>query len=186
MRKLSSPALIRWPRRAVATFVSVATISSFIALSGPLGAPAASATGETCAPQITSVSAMAAAETQTVTITGTCFGTSNYQPEGYSDSGSFAITDVDPPNGGAWWQGCFQNNQSGFNYVTCNITNWSDTSITFSGFSGSYGTNDWSLTAGDAVVISVWDADTVGTGSPVGPANCIVTVGAGATDCLQP
>ncbi|MGD0810186.1 MAG: hypothetical protein ABSA91_10820, partial [Acidimicrobiales bacterium] len=183
---LSLPALVRWPRRAVAVFVSVATISGFIALSGPLGLPTASAIGDACAPQVMSVSAVSAAQTQTVTITGTCFGSANYQPDGDTDSGSFAITDVDPPNAGAWWQACFENNQSSPNDVTCSITAWSDTSITFSGFTGGYNTNDWFLTAGDAVVISVWNSDTVGTADPIGPANCIVTVGGGATDCSQP
>jgi len=173
-------------RRGVIGFVSMAMVATLLAVGSTLATQVPSAEAGTCPPQITSVSAFAAGQSQTggVTITGTCFGTA---PTGTSytyngDSAYFAITDPYPDGSYNWWQACTSNDPYGPNYITCSVTTWTNTSITFSGFTGGYADSgtDWVVTNGDPLVISVWNAQ-----GGQGPANCPVTVGAGPTNCTQ-
>ena len=129
------------------------------------------------------MSTFAATQTQTVTIEGSCFGTGNTYSG--TDSAYFAITDntypsEESPAGVPWWQACSSTaSPYGPNSVTCDVTAWTDTSITFSGYTSGYGSNNWVVNPGDALVISVWNAQT-----DAGPANCALTAGApGPTAC---
>jgi hypothetical protein len=125
-----------------------------------------------CKPQITSVSTFAAEQTQVVTIDGSCFGTGNTVSG--TNSGYLSILDdVAPP-----WEGCYVGGATN-DGVSCNISSWTDTSITFAGFTGSYGELNWVVGPGDPLLIDVWNAQT-----DAGPAACEVTVGAtGPSTC---
>jgi RHS repeat-associated protein len=122
-----------------------------------------------CTPSISSISALSDAETQTVTIVGSCFGTQ----AAYED-GDSASLELDDESGD--WRACWENDPIAPNYVTCSISSWTDTSITFTGFSGSW--YRWSLSNGDSVDFLVNNPQ---TGD--GPASCVVTVNGGPTNC---
>jgi hypothetical protein len=116
-------------------------------------------------PVITGVSEISAQQTQTITITGSDFGTmSPYS----GDSASIALTDLT-----AGWQA---GNAPDGNVVTLDVLSWTDTSIVLGGFGSAYGDYNWTLTNGDQEEVQIWNAQ---TGS--GPASYDVTVGSAAT-----
>lgn len=134
------------------------------------------AVADTCNPQVTSVSAVAAAQTQTITMDGSCLGTQ--APYTAQDSNYFAIHDGSPTSG---WGACSTQpyDGTGANLVTCSVSSWTETSITFTGFDGSYGQNNWFLSTGDHLQFLV-DNPLDGNG----PSTCDVTVGLpGTTTC---
>ena len=149
---------------------------------GNVSAPATVSLTIACAPVITSVSAFAAGQTPDVTIEGSCFGTGNAFSG--SDNPYFMVVDNTYPSeaappGDPNWQGCSSiGNGYGAAVVTCDVASWADTQITFSGYTGGYGSNYWVVNPGDAMSIYVWNAQT-GTG----PAVCNVTAGGGRTTC---
>jgi hypothetical protein len=129
------------------------------------------------------VSTVAAVQTQSVTITGRCFGTGNAFSN--EDNAYFAIIDNTYPArtypaGATSWDAC--SNIIAFvgtDAVTCDVSSWTNTSITFSGFEGNYGENNWIVHSGDSLVVSVWNPQT-----KKGPATCSVRAGApGPTQC---
>lgn len=121
-------------------------------------------------PQIATVGAFEAAGTQTVYITGSCFGTGNTSSA--ADTEYFEITDLTKG-----WSACWTNGPG--NLVTCNIFSWTGGEISFSGFAGDYGQGGWVVSNGDDIEVKVWNAQ-----SGNGPATCQVVVGSGSlTNC---
>ncbi|MCW2936002.1 MAG: hypothetical protein JWM19_6964 [Actinomycetia bacterium] len=141
-------------------------------MASPAEAVSAAVASSDCAPVLTSVSSVQAERTQTVTLTGSCLGTSPAQSDG--DVSYLRLTDLSTnPD----WNGCHEG-AGDSDSVGCAITSWTDTSITFAGYAGSYG-GGWSLSRGDDLAFMVWNPQT-GTG----PGFCRVTVGSpGTTDC---
>ena len=114
--------------------------------SGPITLTAGATT-----PNITSVSPILPQQTQTITITGTGFGT---QQPYTGDSSYIQITDTT-----ANWAAGLVNN-TGSNTVGLNVTSWTDSQITLAGFQGAYGQSTYVLQAGDQVQVKVWNAPT--------------------------
>jgi uncharacterized protein (TIGR03437 family) len=101
-------------------------------------------------PSITSVSPILPQQSQTITITGSGFGT--LQP--YSgDSIYIEISDI-TANWNAGWSG-----GSTSNTVGLIVSSWTDSQITLAGFQGSYG-QGYLLQAGDQIQVNVWNAQT--------------------------
>jgi hypothetical protein len=116
------------------------------------------------------VGAFEAAATQTVYITGSCFGTGNTSSG--TDTQYFEITDVTKG-----WSGCWTSGPG--DLVTCNVFSWTDGEISFSGFAGDYGQSGWVVDNGDTIEVEVWNPQ-----SDTGPATCQVVAGSGsATSC---
>ena len=121
-------------------------------------------------PQIATVGAFEAAGTQTVYVTGSCFGTGNTSSA--ADTEYFEITDVT-----TGWSACWTNGPG--DLVTCNIFSWTNGEISFGGFAGDYGQGGWVVSNGDHLEVKVWNAQ-----SGNGPATCQVVVGSGSvTNC---
>ena len=136
--------------------------------SSPSPSPASSPTS--CMPQIATVGAFEAAGTQTVYITGSCFGTGNTSSA--ADTEYFEITDLTKG-----WSACWTNGPG--DLVTCNIFSWTGSEISFSGFAGDYGQGGWVVGNGDDIEVKVWNAQ-----SGNGPATCeVVAGGSSSTNC---
>ena len=120
-----------------------------------------------CTPVITTVGAFEASATQTVQISGSCFGTGN--TTSVADTAYFRISDLT-----AGWNACWTNDP-GTDSVTCDISSWTDSEITFSGYTGAYGQGAWVVTEGDDIEVQVWNPQ-----SGTGPAICHVVAGSGA------
>jgi hypothetical protein len=129
------------------------------------------AAGSNCTPQITSVSSFAAEPNQTANITGSCFGTNNTFSN--ADSQYFKITMNASTS--TEWHACYTGDAPA-DSVTCTISSWTDTSITFSGFNGEYGSYGWAVNQGDHLTIQIWNPQT-----NQGPGACIVIAGGGST-----
>ena len=115
-------------------------------------------------PVLTSVSPIVAQPNQTITLSGSGFGT---QTPYNGDSQYLEIADLT----GNWIAGWINNGSP--NQVTLNVTSWTDSQIVIQGFTGDYGQNNWVLNPGDKIQVSVWNAQ-----SDAGPATQTVTVGA--------
>jgi hypothetical protein len=116
-------------------------------------------------PKITSVSKITTAEHQTITITGTGFGTH----KAYTGDSKYIAVDDETRS----WQAGY----SGFNdTVTLIVNSWTATKITLGGFAGAWGTHNYTLAVGDSVEVQVWNAQ-----SDSGPASKTVTVSKAAT-----
>ncbi len=122
-------------------------------------------------PTISSVTAILPQQTQTITITGTGFGT---QAAYNGDSSFIEITDTT-----ANWNAGF-GNSTGANTVTLNVTSWTDTKIVIAGFTGDYG-RGYTLTNGDKLEVKVWNVQT-----QTGPAIYQLTAGVAATTATGP
>jgi len=121
-------------------------------------------------PQIATVGAVEAAGTQTVYITGSCFGTGNTSSA--ADTQYFEITDVTKG-----WSACWTDGPG--DLVTCNVFSWTASEISFSGFAGDYGQGGWVVSNGDDIEVKVWNAQ-----SGNGPATCeVVAGGSSSTNC---
>jgi hypothetical protein len=119
-------------------------------------------------PKITTVSKVTTAQHQTITITGTGFGTHKAYT---GDTKYIAFNQNTKP---ITWQAGY----SGFNdTVTLIVNSWTATKITLGGFAGGWGTNGWTLAKNDKVDIEVWNAQ-----SDDGPATSkTITVSAAST-----
>jgi hypothetical protein len=137
--------------------------------SSPSPSPSPSSSPTLCTPQIATVGAFQAAGSQTVYITGNCFGTGNTSSA--ADTEYFEITDLTKG-----WSGCWTDGPG--DLVTCNIFSWTDDEISFSGFAGDYGQGGWVVANGDTIEVKVWNAQ-----SDTGPATCQVVAGNGSTNC---
>jgi hypothetical protein len=115
-------------------------------------------------PVITTVSGMTASQSQTITITGSGFGT--HVPYAGS-SPIFSVQDLTAP---------FQAGY-GFDSVGANITSWTDNQIVVQGFTGAYG-GFYQFQTGDEILLSIWNAE-----SGNGPGRCLFFVGSGAVAC---
>ncbi|MGA8763264.1 MAG: Ig-like domain-containing protein [Candidatus Sulfotelmatobacter sp.] len=119
-------------------------------------------------PKITRISKIAAQKFQTITITGSGFGTQNAYT---GDSDFISLLDTT-----AGWQAGYEGCLLGFcttDTVTLVVNEWTDTKITLGGFSGEYGQNNFFLTIGDNEQISIFNPQT-----SAGPATVNITVGA--------
>jgi serine/threonine protein kinase len=124
-----------------------------------------------CTPQIATVGPFQAAATQTVQISGRCFGSGNTSSG--TDTAYFRISDLT-----AGWNACWTNDP-GTDSVTCDVSSWANQQITFSGYTGDYGQPGWVVTQGDDIEIQVWNPQ-----SGNGPATCMVVAGSGSpTNC---
>jgi serine/threonine protein kinase len=112
------------------------------------GAPAPAATGP-CAPKINATGPLGSAATQTVEITGDCFGTGNTTSG--SDTAYFRISDLT-----AGWNACWTGDPH-TDFITCALSSWTNHKITFTGFAGEYGQSSYVITDGDHVSIEVWN-----------------------------
>ncbi|MGA2414846.1 MAG: Ig-like domain-containing protein [Candidatus Sulfotelmatobacter sp.] len=106
-------------------------------------------------PKITSVSKITTAEHQTITITGSGFGT-HAAYTGDSDYISF----YDKKK--KWEAGYEPDNDT----VTLIVNSWTNTKITLGGFAGAWGTHDYTLAVGNKEEIRLWNAQ--GAGGPFG------------------
>jgi hypothetical protein len=132
--------------------------------------PSPTSSPTSCTPRIATVGAFEAAGTQTVYVTGSCFGTGNTSSA--ADTEYFEITDVTKG-----WSACWTNGPG--DLVTCNIFSWTGGEISFGGFAGYYGQGGWVVSNGDDIEVKVWNAQ-----SGNGPATCQVVVGSGSpTSC---
>lgn len=119
-------------------------------------------------PQITRVTKIATQQFQTITITGSGFGT---QAPYTGDSNYISLLDMTAQPG---WQAGYDGCLLGFcttDTVTLIVNSWTNSKIVLGGFSGAWGTHNYILNKGDSVQLSVFDAQ---TGS--GPAQVTVTV----------
>ncbi len=133
-------------------------------------------------PKIVSVSSIQAAQTQTIAIKGSGFGTgSPFNGDRpcvrFTDSTAGGMIGWNaghvnplgqPSNSGG---SCSSSQGNDADQITLNVTSWTNTQITISGFTGAYGAGYWVLSPNDAVTISVWNAQ-----SGSGPANLSSTV----------
>jgi hypothetical protein len=117
------------------------------------------------APKIKSVSKITTAQFQTITIKGSGFGTHAAYT---GDSAYIAVNDKTRR-----WQAGY----SGFNdTITLIVHSWANTKIVLGGFSGAWGTHNYTLAVGDKIQVQVWNAQT-----GAGPASKGVTVSGAAT-----
>ncbi len=124
-----------------------------------------------CTPKIATVGAFEANGSQTVEITGSCFGTGNTTSA--ADTAYFKISDLT-----TGWAACWTDGH-GEDWVTCNISSWTDNEITFSGYTGYYGQDGFVVTDGQDIEVQVWNPQ-----SGNGPATCQVVAGSGSlTTC---
>jgi hypothetical protein len=137
-----------------------------------------------CQPVITHVGQFRPGKTPDVSITGSCFGTGGAYIR--SDSRHFRVTDLGPSGTlkeleeagkipQTWWNACGGHTDAinGYapNVVTCTVTTWTETSITFYSFGPAYGEDGWVVNPGDKLVVQVWNANTL-----TGPSMYLLTV----------
>ncbi|MGD0737797.1 MAG: choice-of-anchor D domain-containing protein, partial [Terracidiphilus sp.] len=108
-----------------------------------------SGTGTPDSPTVTSVSPIAPQQTQTITISGSGFGTQSAY-----DGDSNYILFADPAGTPPWYAG------NASNPVTLSVSSWSDTQIVITGFTGQYGTDGMCISPGDQLYIKVWNTQT--------------------------
>jgi hypothetical protein len=97
----------------------------------------------TCNAIITSVSPIIPNQHQTITISGSCFG--NQMPYTNQDYPFITIQDTTQN-----WNAGNTNNG-----ITLDVSSWTDSQISVTGFSGSYGNGNWLLHYGDTINIFV-------------------------------
>lgn len=137
--------------------------SSLLLLGIAAAASLVSAQSPEITPKITSVSKITTAEHQTITITGTGFGTQ----KAYTGDTNF-ISFYDETK--KWEAGYKPDNDT----VTLIVNSWTNTKITLGGFAGAWGTDGWTLAVDDKEEIRLWNAQ--GSGGPFGtscPAGCV-------------
>ena len=116
-----------------------------------------------CTPKINAVGPFQATATQTVEITGSCFGSGNTTSG--ADTAYFRISDLT-----AGWNACWTGDPN-TDQITCDISSWTNQKITFSGYTGNYG-GSWVITKGDDIEVQVWNPQ-----SGKGPATYEVVAG---------
>jgi hypothetical protein len=132
--------------------VAVIAASPSVRAAGPLhGAasdPTPAATGP-CTPTINAAGPFESPATQTVEITGSCFGIGN--PTSGTDTAYLHISDLT-----AGWNACWTGDPN-TDFITCGLLSWTNQKITFSGFSGDYGPSGYVIADGDHIRIQVWN-----------------------------
>jgi hypothetical protein len=120
------------------------------------------------APIITSVSPISTLQSQTITISGSGFGT---QAAYTGDSSFIELFDVTK----GWAAGYVGPCYNGTSYyggscddsVTLTVESWTNSSIVLGGFSGAWGSSDWTLGSGDEIQIDVWNAQSGAGPAPI-------------------
>ncbi len=131
-------------RRCTAMLLSIVAASAF-----------AAAQVSAAAPKITSISKVTTAKHQTITITGSGFGTH----KAYTGNSPFiSLYDQNRK-----WEAGYQPDGD---TVTLIVHSWTDTKITLGGFAGKWGTSNFTLAVGNKVKFRVWNAQSAG--GPVG------------------
>lgn len=120
-------------------------------------------------PKIKKVTPIQAVQYQTIVIKGKGFG--KMQPyNGDSCCIQFIVS-----NPACYYYGSYGTWQAGYegsgNYVTLNVTKWTNKKIVVSGFTGDYGQRCWYLVSGQAIKLNVWNAQ-----SQAGPASWSGTI----------
>jgi hypothetical protein len=128
---------------------------------------AAASTAVAQTPVITQVSKISTQQYQTIVITGSGFGTHKAYT---GDSDYISLEDVTADPG--WQAGYAPYNDT----VTLIVQKWEDSKIILGGFSGAWGTYNYTLSIGDAEQIEVWNPQ-----SGLGPAELTTTIVAEAT-----
>jgi sugar lactone lactonase YvrE/protein involved in polysaccharide export with SLBB domain len=126
-----------------------------------------SGTATSSSPAITSVSPILPQQTQTISITGSGFGT--HAPF----TGDLSYILFADPTGTPWYAGYTGDS------VTLSVSSWTDSEIVLTGFTGSYGTDGQCIKPGDQLYVKVWNAQT-----GVGPAYYPITAGSGTNTCV--
>jgi hypothetical protein len=98
-----------------------------------------------CTPEISSVSTFDESATQTITIDGTCFGSSSALSEGTTEY----LGIHDQSQG---WAACHTDDA-----ITCSVSSWTNTQIVFTGFSGQFGEKTYNIGPGDEMEAYVWN-----------------------------
>jgi hypothetical protein len=119
-------------------------------------------------PKITSVSRITTKQFQTITIKGSGFGT--HAPY-TGDSDYIALNDETK----YWQAGYSKYNDT----VTLIVHSWKNTEIILGGFSGAWGTHNYTLAVGNKEQVQVWNAQ-----SGDGPASKTVRVSKAATEIV--
>jgi hypothetical protein len=112
-------------------------------------------------PTIKKVTPIQAEQTQTIVIKGKGFG--KMKPyDGDSCCVEISVTNPACYYYGSYdvWNAGWSGGTKGANEVTLNVTKWDNKKIVIAGFTGSYGYSCWTLNAGDAITINVWNAQT--------------------------
>src|SRR5579864_1049741 len=112
-------------------------------------------------PKITSVSKITTAQHQTITITGTGFGTHS----AYTGTTKFISLDDQTKK----WEAGFSPD---LDTVTLIVNSWTNTKIVLGGFAGKWGTSNFTLAVGNKEDIKIWNAQ--GAGGALG-ASCGTT-----------
>jgi len=113
-------------------------------------------------PKITAVTRILAKKTQKVVISGRGFGV--MKP--YNGNSPYIRMRDNTANWNAGHEDAKEYDQ-----VTLRVQSWSGNKIVITGFTGQYGANDWFLSRGESLTISVWSAR-----SAQGPAKLNATV----------
>jgi hypothetical protein len=98
-------------------------------------------------PLISSVSPILPQATQTITISGSGFGTQN----AFNGTSKYLKIHDNTANWDAGYSG---------DWINVNVIQWTDTQIVIKGFTGAYGLSEWKLNTRDKLTISVWNAQT--------------------------
>jgi hypothetical protein len=118
-------------------------------------------------PTITGISKITTAQFQTIVIKGSGFGT---QSPYTGDSDYISL--LDQTKKPQWQAGYAPYNDT----VTLIVMQWEDSKITLGGFSGAWGTHNYTLTKGDREQVEIWNAQ-----SGDGPATKYVKIQGAAT-----
>ncbi len=102
-------------------------------------------------PTITSVSKITTAQHQTITITGTGFGTHS----AYTGTTKFISLDDQTKK----WEAGFSPD---LDTVTLIVNSWTNTKIVLGGFAGKWGTSNFTLAVGNKEDIKIWNAQSSG------------------------
>ena len=117
------------------------------------------------APHIATVGSFISGKTQTVVITGSGFG--NTGPTS-ATSAQFRLRD----NTNVWEAGYSPTPD----VVGVGFSSWTDTQIVFTGFVGSYGSQNWTINSNDNLTITIWNGSLSGACSTIyvggGPSTC--------------
>jgi Bacterial Ig-like domain (group 3)/IPT/TIG domain len=114
-------------------------------------APIAAAQDPATTPKITSISKITTAKNQTITITGTGFGTHS----AYTGNSKFISFDDQTKS----WEAGYQPDGD---TVTLIVNSWTATKIVLGGFAGKWGTSNFTLAAGNKEFIRLWNAQSAG------------------------
>ena len=133
--------------------VKLLTRSSLMLLGIAATASVMAAQSSNTTPSITSVSKITTAEHQTITITGSGFGTH----AAYTGNSDY-ISLYDETKK---WEAGFEPDDD---TVTLIVNSWTNTKITLGGFAGAWGTDGYTLAVGNKEQITLWNAQGSGGG----------------------